>query len=117
MGINPVTRKWVSRLDAISPTSTVSVQPPKDKSGRAPIETVISQLLSPAVDLEEAREYDSYVHQFSHLSLSLSDLTSKDADLYLSTVAIAGGGGESSLTVDRASQAVYAEVVKVSRGR
>jgi hypothetical protein len=90
-------------------------------SHQSPIETFINQLLSPQVSDEEASEYDSYVHQFAVLSLSLTDLTAKDTEMYRSTVRVANGGGveeneggKGSLCVDKNSMNIYREAVKVS---
>lgn len=82
---------------------------------KTPIERHIAQLLSPSVDLAELREYDSYIHQFDSLSLSLTDLTSKDKSMYERAVDLSRGSDLNHLSVEKSNERMYAEAVKVCR--
>lgn len=77
-------------------------------------EALVSRLLNPSVNAEETTEYQSYIDQFAHLSLS-QDLSEKDELLYRSSAAIASGEDHATITVDRGSVTVYNDAVNRAR--
>lgn len=107
-------RRWIPER---STSKTISTKRPtpiqfEDTSlpspTQNPTEALIHHLLNPSVEEAEANEYDSYIDQFSHLSLSQDDnLSAKDALLYQMQVEV----GEATLKVDAGSENMYKDVV------
>lgn len=100
------TRIQSQRIDEAQPAPTA---PPSTTEG------IVARLLNPSVEPDEAREYASYVDQFENLSLS-QDLSEKDALLYRNSAGLAAEGG-ASLSVDRASLALYREAASLARAQ
>jgi hypothetical protein len=98
------TRIQSQRIDEASP---VAALPPSTT------EALVARLLNPSVELDEAREYGSWVGQFEELSLS-QDLSEKDALLYRNSARMASASA--SLSVDRASLVLYGEAVSLALG-
>lgn len=97
-----------STLPSSLPTATVSPQTPSN-----PLSSLVASLLHPLVHPREATEYNSYIDQFSQLSLS-QDLSEKDEILYRASALI--GTGEGGLQVDVGSRGLYDEVVALAGG-
>lgn len=102
-------------LSARIQSQRIDESAPPDIPSPTTTEAIIARLLNPSVDVDEEREYASYIQQFEPLSLS-QDLSEKDVALYRSNAAMARGEQEEGRGgVDRASLAVFLEAVRTGR--
>ncbi|KAG0143743.1 hypothetical protein CROQUDRAFT_660821, partial [Cronartium quercuum f. sp. fusiforme G11] len=84
------------------------------------IERVTAQLLKPSVNIEEEKEYHSYLHQFDQLRLHSTstqddDIYEDDLRIYEQCAALASSSDASqSIGVDSKSRQLYEEVVMIA---